>query len=371
MTRNKLVISLVLVFTLVLSLSGCKREEDTQPPPEVQAPVEMSQGDKFLSSGYKIRAELKPRSNLSSDSLIFEVYVDSDGDGDGLVGFKDNTYDIYLVGGEVYVVASDDLTVHLTDINARMIPYDLKVAGVTDLKSVGFTVLDGEVISYTGSTSDVDIVTRYESSTSEFEPVSILQSNNMTAVDLQKYFFQTISTTYVEGKEPVEEPPARQSFYANTDFAVTIRGVKYSIGDFCEPYTYFENAIPQGINTKEEMREDKRVEICYVSYISSDGISSFMTTDGYVQAISTTSEFSFLDVIKRGMDAKELEAILGIGLKKEDLVNFKPLREGMMATKGSKAYTVTYNDYTIELEISKEKTVEAITITNYLDFRSW
>lgn len=371
MTRNKAIVLLALSLLLSFALSGCKGKDDTPPAPEVQAPPQVSQGDKFMTSGYKIRSELKPRSNLSSDSLIFEVYVDAEGDGNGLVGFKDNTYDLHLVAGEVYVIAADDLTVHLTDINARMIPSDLGLSGVDDLKAKGFTILDGEVISYSGNTADMDIVTRFEASTSSFDPVAILQSNNMTSAELQKYFFQTISTTYVE--DPVDEdpPPARQSFYANTDFAVTIRGVDYSIGDFCEPYTYFEKAIPQGINTKDEMREDKKVSICYVSYISSDGMSSFMTTDGYVQAISTTSEFSFLDVIKRGMSTEDLEMLLGIGLKKGELESFKPIREGMTAEKKGKVYTIHYVDYTIELETGADKTVESLTITNYLDFRSW
>lgn len=371
MKRIKYLASIVLVLLMTLLLAGCKDNTPAETPPPVQGPVEVAQGDKFLSSSFKVRAEVKPRSNLSSDSLIFEIYVDPDGDGYGLVGFKDNVYDIYLVGGEVYVVVSGDLTVHLTDLDARMVPKGLNLAGAKDLKPAGFAVLNGEVVSYTGSTSDVDIVSKYEMSTSTFEPVAISQSNNMTSADLQKYFFQTIDTSYVEPSQKVDETPPRQSFYANTDFAVTIRKVNYSIGDFCEPYSYFESMIPQGINTKDELREDKKVEICYVSYISSDGISSFMTTDGYVQAISTTSDFSFLGEIKRGMSVEDLEAVLGIGLKKDELESFVPLREGMVATKKSKIYTVTYNDYTIELEVGSDKTLESITITNYLDFRSW
>lgn len=366
----KRVLSLTLALMSILSLTACKREKPVESPPVVQGPVEQTQGDKFMSQGYKIKAEVKSKESLSSDPLIFEVNVDKDGDGDGLVGYRDNVYDIHMVAGEVYVVASGDLTIHLTDVNARMVLHDLDVSGVADLRQYGFVTLDDEVVSYTGSTDEVDIVSRYEVSTVAREPVSMLQSNSMTTNDLLKYFFQTISATYVDTTPGPERDPERKSFYANTDFAVTIRNVNYSIGDFCEPYTYFEEAIPQGINSKEEWREDKRVEIRYVSYISSDGMSSFMTTDGYVQAISTTSDFSFLGEIKKGMSVEELEPILGIGLKKEALAEFVPLREGLTAVKSSKVYTLTYNDYTIELEVGSNKTLESITITNYLDFRS-
>ena len=153
-------------------------------------------------------------------------------------------------------------------------------------------------------------------------------------------------------------------------WAVTIRDKAYSLGDFCAPYTYFDSMVPQGINSQDEWREDKKVEINYVSYISSDGLTSFMTTDGYVQAISTTSAFTFLGEIKSGMSVADLEAILGIGLRKDDLANFQPLREGMTAYKNSKTYTIKYLDMTVELVADKQTGLSQITITNYLDFRS-
>lgn len=363
--------ALALSAVLCLGLTSCKNATaGVTTPPEVQGPVEVKQGDKFLTSGFKIKAEMKSRESLSSDPLIFEVYVDGEGDGNGLVGYRDNVYDIYMVGGEVYVVVSSELTVHLTDVTSHMVPSSLSIAGAEDLKQSGFTLLDGEVISYTGATSEVDIVSRYELSTRNIDPVAILQSNNMTTSDLLKYFFRTVSTTYVEPTQKPEDEPQRQSYYVNSDFGVTILGIRYSIGDYCDPYTYFQESIPQGINSKDEWREDKKVVINYVSYISSDGMSAFMTTDGYVQAINTTSDFSFLDVIKRGMTSQELEPLLGIGLKKDALESFTPLREGLEAKKNGRNYTLTWGDYTVELETGKDKTLESITITNYLDFRS-
>ena len=358
-------------LALLLVLAGCKPAEVADTPTIPPTPEQTAEGDVFLSSGFKIRTEMKMKSSVSTDPLIFEVYVDTDGDGAGMVGYKDNVYDVYLVGGQVYVTVSAELSVHITDVNAWMIPGTVPVAGSNDLKSLGFSMLDGRVVTYNGSTDTVDMVSRYEPSVSEYTPAAISQSNNMTTGELLKYFFDNASTVYVEPSEPVEEDPERQSFYANSEFGVVIHGVNYSLGDYCAPYTYFEGMVPQGMNTREEYKQDEKVVFTYVSYISSDGDSTFMTTDGYVQAIATSSDFVFLDVIKRGMPAEELQKLLGIGLKKDELETFEPIVEGLEAVKSSNGILATYGDMTIEfITKGKEKTLSSITITNYLDFRS-
>ncbi len=363
---------LVIVSTLVvlLLLGGCQQKDpdvSASIPPTLSVPTA---GDTFLSSGFKIRSEIKPKASVSSDPLIFEVYVDQEGDGAGLVGYRDNVYDVYLVARQVYVVVSDSVVAHISDLSAHMYPEELNVAGVEDLKPLGFAVLDDTVVSYSGGNSTIDMVSKYEKSVSKFDPVSISQFNNMTSAELLKHFFDN-SGSYVEPAPSGTVSPERQSFYVNSAFGVTIHDQVYSLGDFCEPYTYFEGMIPQGMNTGEGYREDEKVIFIYVSYLSSDGSSTFMTTDGYVQAISTTSDFTFLDVIERGMSKDELEPLLGIGLKKDELESFTPIREGLTVEKSRVGYKLTYADMTIELEMDqKEKVLASITITNYLDFRS-
>lgn len=355
---------------LLALLAGCKEDMPAHPTMPATPPPN-SAGTTFLKSAFKVRTEVKPKSSVSADPLVFEVYVDAEGDGNGLVGYKDNVYDVYMVAGEVYVVVTNGTTVHITDLNSHMVPSSLNIAQSNDLKSLGFAVLDGVVVSYNGGTDDTDVVSKYEPSVSSFEPVAISQSNGMTTGELLKYFFDKAGTVYTEPTEPVNTETVRTSFYTNSASGITIHDVVYSLGDFCEPYTYFENMIPQGINTRDEWKEDSKVTFTYVSYISRDGSTTFMTTDGYVQAINTTSEFTFLDDIKSGMPDQELQALLGIGLKKDEVESFKPIREGFTATKASHGYTCSYGDMTIELEMDKKtKVLSAITITNYLDFRS-
>lgn len=367
MKLQRILLPCMLLLTL---LAGCK-EDTPAHPTQPSASSAVSAGNSFMQSAFKIRTEVKTKASVSSDPLIFEVYVDAEGDGNGMVGYRDNVYDVYLVGGEIYVVVSDGTTVHITDLNSHMVPSSLNLTQSSDLKSLGFALLDNVVVSYNGGTEDTDIVSKYESSVSTFEPVAISQSNGMTTGELLKYFFNKAGTVYTEPTTPVVTEPPRTSFYTNSASGITIHDVVYSLGDFCEPYTYFERMIPQGINTRDEWKEDTKVTFTYVSYISRDGSTTFMTTDGYVQAINTTSEFTFLDDIKHGMSDDDLKVLLGIGLKKDALETFEPIREGFTAAKASHGYTCTYGDMTIELELDKKtKTLAAITITNYLDFRS-
>lgn len=367
--KKRWVVFLALLLLTALLLSGCNKSDPT-PQPTSPEPQATSIGDTFLSSGFKIRTEIKIKNSVSSDPLIFEVYVDGEGDGSGLVGYQDNVYDVYLVADQIYVVVSESVVVHITDVTAHMIPADLSIIGSNDLTSKGFSTLNSKVVSYTGGNSSVDMVSKYEASVSTFEPAAIAQFNNMTTADLLKYFFDKVSTVYVEPGDPTQEELERQSYYVNSAYGIVIRDNKYSIGDFCAPYTYFEGATPQGMNEAEQYNEDEKVTFVYVSYISRDGSTTFVTTDGYVQSISTSSEFVFLDKFKKGMSDERVGRLLGIGLKKEEVEGFEPVVEGLYATKGGKGYQATLGDLSIEFTIGKKsKTLTAITITNYLDFR--
>lgn len=361
----------LLCLTLLFALCACNGNNNKpvyEDPPE---PV-ISKGQIFMESGFKLRSEMLLKNSPTSYPLIFEVYVDGDGDGSGLVGYRDNVYDVYIVDHVVYIVVSGGITAHLTDINSHMIPASLNIYNANDLGALGFIYMNNVVASYGGGNDYVTITTKYESSSAQFEPVAITQSNSMTTRDLIKYFFEADDTVYTEDPDKeTEKEPERQSFYLNNEFGIDIHGVRYSIGDYCSPYTYFEYLTPQGMGTKEDYKQDQLVTFTYVSYISSDGGTMFMTTDGYVQAISTTSRFTFLGKIKRGMTASDLEKILGIGLKGDAAKNFEPLIKGMKASKVNNNYKITYGNYTVELEMNtKSKTLAAITLTNYLDFRS-
>lgn len=161
----------------------------------------------------------------------------------------------------------------------------------------------------------------------------------------------------------------KESFYNNSWLGVKIHGNTYSLGDYCNPSTYFEGATPEGITPSYAWNKDSKIELLHPSYISSDGRTVFMTTDGYVQSITTTSPFEFLG-IKYGISEADLKVLLGIGLRKADMETWKPIVEGLEATKGkSNTYIATYDDVTITFQISsKTKTCTGITVSQYIDF---
>ncbi len=376
----KRVFALLVAMLIAITAVGCDRgnANTTEPTDDPSKhPVRPKAGTVFMDTGFKIRSEIAPK-GTTEEPLVFEVYVDGEGDGAGLLGYGANTYQCYLVGGEIYVVTADRVTVHVTDIDAHMVPATLDVYSIDNMKANGFTVVDSIVTEYKGSTDDVNIVSRYEVSTAPYTPAAVSQTNSMTLLQMRDVYLEASeqnpgSVPTPGGDNGEDTTPDRPSFYNNSSFGLTIHGAAvYSLGDYCNPYDYFEDMVPQGMIVKEDKRGDQAVSFLYVSYIGSDGNVTFVTTEGYVQAITTTCQFTFLDVIKKGMTQEELEALLGTKLKKEeDIAAFVPIVEGLTATQDKTNFSLTYGDIQIELECdSKLKTLQSITIANYLDFRS-
>lgn len=373
------------------SASGSSSSSDSSNGSSTSSQISsQSPGYTFLHSGWKMRAELKTNTLSADYPLIFEAYVDAAGNGEGLVEYNDNVYQVYIVNDNIYIQTStnnivliEDLTGHLLSSNSsvgnQIVTTNDVIAKASDLQPLGFTVANGKVISYTATTEEFSITTNYQSDVSTFETKSLSQSNQMKICDFLKYFYldkgeQTpytdpgSSNSSTSSSQTVEAPA---SFYVKSNLGLTIRDTVYSIGDYCNPYDYFEGSTPQGMTTKQEWREDQLVNLTYVSYLSSDGESTFLTTDGYVQSINTTSDFSFLDVIKRDMTDTELKTLLGIDLRRSEKEKFKPILDGLTASKQNKGYTLKYKDMTITLNMNtKTKTLASITLSNYLDFRS-
>ena len=160
-----------------------------------------------------------------------------------------------------------------------------------------------------------------------------------------------------------------ESLYVDSPVGLTIHGKVYSITDYCNPDTYFEQQTPIGLVPEFAWNKDVRVELKHISYMSSDGKTEFMTTDGYVQAIATTSEFQWLDFYK-GMPMNDARALLGIGLSRAEAETFTPILEGLTGERGkNNNLIIHYGQLTVDLEIgSKTRTVDSITIRNYIDF---
>lgn len=368
------VVTLLICLCLLTCLSGCGKKE-IPAPATPQQPVNLpTQGETFLATGLKIKAIITPQNASTLDPLTFEVYVDGAGNGTGLVGYKDEVYDVVISGDKVYVQIAESVAIEVTDVTGHMIPSSLEVASSKDLASLGFTMLSGKPTAYAGSGSDCLFDVTYGSSDATFDATTVAYGNTMTIADLVTYILsvQSMGYTVESGYETDPIEPEKGSFWNNSDLAVTIHDKKYSIGDFCNPSTYYEDLTPEGITPSYAYNGDNRVEFRHINYQSSEGRTSFMSSDGYVQAISTTCNFQWLEIYK-GMPQEDLRAILGLGLKKDELAEFKPMVEGLEVTNktssSTRGYQLTLGDLSIMIRMDgKTKTVSEITLTNYIDF---
>lgn len=362
----------VLISALAITATGCSTNE-----PEPSAPIDpvstpvSAEGSTFLATGYKIRMVVTPQTTATLDPLTFEVYVDSSGNGSGLLGYKDNVYDVIISGDKVYIQLSSNTIVSLSDITGHMIPASLSVANMQSLSDNGFTMVDGNVAAYKSNIDGLLFDGAYQVSDSTFDAIPVSDANSMTISSLVTTVFNAETPDVVTGDESGEDTSAeeKESYYVESPVGIKIHDVTYSITDFCNPNTYFEGQTPVGLVPEYGWNKDVRVELLHISYTSSDGRTEVMTTDGYVQALSTTSEFSWLD-LHSGMDTKEVQAKLGIGLKKDELSSFVPMIEGLTAAKGkSNTFACQYGTLSIQLTVdSKTKVLSGITISNYLDF---
>ena len=366
-----LLVGLTLFSFIAIALTGCSKQEPPVDSSITQGPVqqEVYHGDVFLQSGFKIKAVLTPQAVSTLDPLTFEVYVDAKGNGNGLVGYKDGVYDVIITNDKVYITVGSNTVINLTTLTGHMIPSSVVLNGVSDLKSLGFTLHNDTVIAYKASIEDVIYDVTYSPSDTTFESTTVAAGNAMALNDVISYILDYEANLHVTSTDTPEEV-VKESFYNKADEGVKIHDVIYSISDYCNPDTYFESIQPSSLVPEYAWNKDDKVEFLHITYISSDGQTEFVTTEGYVQTIRTTAVFNFMGLTS-GMTYDEVAAILGVKLKKQEMETFKPLREGMIAVKSkssSGSIEVSYKDLSILFGFNKEKKLSSLSITNYIDF---
>ncbi len=360
----------IMLFSLIaVCLTGCSRQESPNEVDPTTEPTEnvITAGDKFQKSGFKIKAVLTPQTVATLDALTFEVYVDSKGNGNGLVGYKDGVYDVLISSDKVYVTVGKNTVINLSTITGHMIPSTLSLTGVSDLTSNGFSVLNDSVVGYKADVDSILYDVVYSSNDTIFDAVSVSAGNSMTLTDMVSFILDYEASLSSEAPTEEAETPEKDSFYNREDDGVTIHNEIYSIGDYCNPTTYFEGIQPSGLVPEYKYNQDDRIEFMHISYLSSDGQTKFVTTQGYVQTIDTTSPFTFLGM-STGDSYADISAKLGIRLKKDEIDSFKPIRKGLTVVSSSnKSVELSYNGSRINLYFDKTG-LYAITVTNLIDF---
>ena len=355
------------ILASVTLLSSCG--DSTQIPESVPPSAAITVGDVFNTSCLKIKADLTDTSVSPNRTATIELYVDSEGDGQGLLGFGDTVCDVFVSGNNLYILVDGSNAILISDLSGRLILTSANITSAADLVPYGFVVQDGIPVEYQAREGTLVVDTVFAQSTNSFDAVGVVPSNTMTFTECLEYIadYNTNKLVEVGQEEPAKEVV---DFYNSSVYGVNIEGTVYSIGDTCNPSTYFRGATPEGLVTSFEYREDTRVDFLHVSYLSPVGRTVFTTVDNYVQAIQSSADFTFLE-FSRGDDFKAIQSVLGIRLSRDEQAAFKPIDENIVVVSSdSRTYVLTIDDLKVEFRSTKGQTLDEIYIEQSLDFRS-
>lgn len=324
-------------------------------------------GDVFLTSNLKIKSIVTDYSVSPQREITVELYVDSEGNGEGMLGFGDVVCDVYVVKDVLYIVVDKDIVISVNDITGRLTASADDLAGKEDLTTVGFRVAGGVPIEYNAKLGNLNVTTNFAQSTNTFTATSLATDNVMDFASAIKYIVE-----YHDDKASTVETPDDgkevQSFYLQSKYGVTIDGGLYSVGDTCNPSTYFAGRMPEGILTSTKYKQDEKVDFLHVSYITDTGRSSIITTSNYVQAIESSAQFSWLG-LEQGMDPKELKLLLGYKLSKKEAEGWEPIDPDLTVNDFKKnTYYCTLGVLNIELRCSTNAGLESIYLERPLDY---
>lgn len=355
---------------LLTALVGCSRGVSSETPmPAESSETYVTPGDVFMASNLKIRTDITDNSGAEPKSYVVEVYTDKNGNGQGLISIGDLVLDVRVVNNDVYVVVDSGVVVRLTDISGRMIFTETAVSGSTDLETLGFELdPNGFPLSYSARSGTLVLNTKYAQSTNEFTPASIVATTDKKFVDAIKYILDYLADSAVSGVEVEPTTSPVSDFYIESNYGVIIGDKLFSVGDTCNPSTYFFEQTPEGIMLSHAYRLDERLDFTHVSYISETGRTVFTLMGNYVQAIQTTATFSFLG-IEKGISTDELEYKLGYKLSKDEVETWTSLDEKLSVVEvKNNVYYCALGNLSVEFRC-KNRILTEIYVEQALDFK--
>lgn len=365
---------LLIIAMFCSLLCGCDQQSPgvTQSPGVAEIPGGIGiSGTVFLQKGYQVKMEVTPKKADSMDPMIFEVYVDNAGNGKGMLGYKDDVYQVVVLKDKVYVQIAANTVASISDLSGHLVPSSLKLDTVSDIGAVGFSEGESNLLNFRYVNADASYSGIFMENNTVQTVTSVSSGNTMTMNAFITYILNNSQGLYIDPSVLGSQAPdvVKESFYNENWMGIEIHGQVYSIGDYCNPTTFFEESVPEGIIPSYAYKGDERVELQTISYISQDGRTSFMTTEGYVQSISTSSPFKWLS-FESGMSADEVKYAVGYKLGKKDQETWKPVAEGLECIGYAKnVYTLKYEQYTISLTIDKKThALSEIAFANHLDF---
>lgn len=365
-----------VALAVCMLLPGCGFNETPATPPEQQQPVVeyLSVGDSFLRSNLKIKATLTDLSVTPNKKVKVELYVDKNGNGQGVIGVGSGVYDVLVSGDHIYVKVADNNYVRISDVTGRLISSTVNVAGANDMLSLGFKLSGDVPVGYAARNGSLLIESQFGQSTNMFSPTAVNTDKAMTVSELTRYIAD-YNTDISVGVEKEDEGPGNdidsdvKTFYVNSPYGVVIDGIVYSIGDTCNPSTYFAGGErPEGVLYSNTYKQDTRVDFVHISYLATNGRASFTTMSDYVQRIWSDADWGFLD-LKSGMSEKQVKYLLGYKLSKADAESWVAMDEELVVTRfANNTYYCELGILQIEVRM-EDGFAEEIHVEQALNFR--
>lgn len=347
---------LCLFCVLFCLLTGCNKgpSGDASSTSASVPEIPSNAATLFQNMKLKVKTDVFYFVNGAEQKVIMEMYVDDEGDGEGLLGFGDYILNLILSNNKVYLQVSSTDIIFITDINARGYFSDITATTIEDMNGVGFKFTDGFPTSFDGKKGDLTVRTQYAQSTNSYDTIRVSDDNPMTLQQAVQYVIDQNTEPSGSDSSSGSNSSELTSFYVNSEYGVTIDGVNYSIGDTCNPDDYCAGLVPEGFLYSDEYKEDTKITFTHVSYISSTGRTTFSTTSDYVQAIQTNADFEFRGFY-RGMGTKEMKLALGYKLSKKDAEGNEVFDENIIVDKfkGNVYYCHTDN-LNIEFRLDKD-----------------
>lgn len=374
MKRRGLVIAVVIFVLVVAVVAGVcvVRHDDIMKWLGVSNSV-TDAGSKFLGSAYKIKSTV--RDLRVGEDLKFEVYVDVNGNGSGLMQYDEQVSDVGISGDSVFVEVNEATVVKLTEVTGHFVLAEDNVRGLNTYEEMmlqGFRVVD-KVVGYEKTNGSVTVSSEYGVATNVFDAVSYSNQREATISELIALLRGSDTNVVgaddtasgVEGAQTTGEEQntsgieernrleSSDTFYNDFNIGVNINGQMFSVGDKCNPTTYYFGLDPEGINQKYTYNQDKKITIDYVSYIDSGGRTVFSVVDGYVRSIYTTCSASWCG-ISVGMTVDGLNTYI-YGPEGEDGKNGGYNGKGTYVTDGTQLeeeYKIPFEGLEVDNEMA-------------------
>lgn len=365
---------LTIALAALLLLTGCGRQQISLPSSDTAtntgAPATPSVNNAliFQSMCLKVKSDIIYNRAGYEQKVMLEIYVDEDGDGEGLLGFGDTVLNVAAYNNKLFIILDNITTIAISDINARGYFSDIAATSIADMGGVGFYFTDEFPTAFNGSHGDMIVRTQYAQSSNTYDSKRISDESEMTLLDALLYSLDYLNIQSIPDPDGDKVPTTdATTFYVDDKYGVIIDDFKYSISDTCNPDDYFAGLTPEGFLYSTEYKEDVKLTLTHISYISTTGRTSITTLDNYVQAIQTNADFDFLGFVK-GMSAKDVKYGLAYKLSKREAEEYTAFNEDIVVDSfKANTYYCHLGNLSFELRL-KSNVLAEFYITKPLGF---